>query len=257
MSALVTVIIPTYNSARYLGEAIESVLSQSYRPIEIIVVDDGSTDDSSSVVKSFGTSLIRYHHQSNQGTAAARNKGLELARGHVIAHLDADDLWEKNKLTLQMNAIQVADHYHSNEPRPDIISGHVNEFYSPDLPSSHRERLRPPRQTVPGHVVSAMLVSREIHERVGPWDTSLSVGQDLDWIQRAQEMGIRTRMLPDVVLYRRLHASNKGLVHSDAIAQKLRILKASIERRRARGSGVQYFNLGGQQPRRTKSPPYR
>ena len=98
---LVSVIIPVYNGELYLDEAIESALGQPYRPIEVIVVDDGSTDGSAEVAKQFD-SPMRYCFQPNAGLGAARNKGISLAQGSFFAFLDADDLWLENKLTRQM-----------------------------------------------------------------------------------------------------------------------------------------------------------
>jgi len=100
MHPLVSVIIPTFNQSAYLVQAIGSVLAQTYAAVEVIVIDDGSTDDTPQAVASFGTH-VRYFRQDNRGTAAARNAGIAQARGSLIAFLDHDDLWEPQKLQLQ------------------------------------------------------------------------------------------------------------------------------------------------------------
>src|SRR4029079_2498347 len=97
---LVSVIVPVYNGERYLREALESVFAQTYRAIEVIVVDDGSPDDSGTIGQSFPE--VRYIHQTNQGVAAARNNGIEAARGEFFAFLDQDDLWVPEKLNVQV-----------------------------------------------------------------------------------------------------------------------------------------------------------
>src|SRR6476619_4299573 len=97
---LVSVIIPVYNGARYLRAALESVFAQSYCNFEVIVVDDGSVDDSGVIAQSFPE--VRYINQTNQGVAAARNHGIEVARGEYFAFLDQDDLWTPEKLKLQI-----------------------------------------------------------------------------------------------------------------------------------------------------------
>jgi len=97
----VSVIIPTYNRAGFLAEAIESVLSQSYQDFELIIIDDGSEDQTREVVRSFGDGIV-YHFQPNAGISSARNRGLECARGTYIAFLDSDDLWKRHKLRIQM-----------------------------------------------------------------------------------------------------------------------------------------------------------
>jgi glycosyltransferase involved in cell wall biosynthesis len=98
---LVSVIIPTYNRAYIVGHAVDSVLAQTYSNIEIIIVDDGSTDDTRSVIAKYD-SRVRYAHQNNGGVPAARNHGFSLARGEFIALLDSDDAWHPNKLELQI-----------------------------------------------------------------------------------------------------------------------------------------------------------
>ena len=105
---MISVIIPTYNRAPCLGEAIQSVLDQDYfmrngsSSFELLVVDDGSTDSTRDVVHSFGK-RVRYHFQPNRGVSVARNKGLDLAQGDYIAFLDSDDLWEKEKIGIQLS----------------------------------------------------------------------------------------------------------------------------------------------------------
>jgi len=98
----VSVIIPTFNSAEYIEEALESVFEQTFQDFEIIVVDDGSTDETGEVLKKYGD-RIRYIYQENNGPAGARNRGIRVARGEYIAFLDADDLWVSTKLEKQVD----------------------------------------------------------------------------------------------------------------------------------------------------------
>src|SRR5713101_9096613 len=104
MAIRISVLIPAYNAAPYLKEAIESALSQSYAPHEIIVVDDGSTDGTADIARSFG-SQVRLLQHANRGVAASRNRGIEEATGDWIALLDADDLFLPDKLLLQVRAV--------------------------------------------------------------------------------------------------------------------------------------------------------
>lgn len=108
MSVAVSVIIPTYNRATLVKEAVESVLRQTYRDVELIVVDDGSTDDTEAALRQFGDA-IRYVKQPNRGMSSARNHGIALARGRYVALLDSDDIWLEDKLELQ---IALLEHYH-------------------------------------------------------------------------------------------------------------------------------------------------
>ncbi len=224
----VSVIIPVFNCERYLGEAIESVLAQSRRPDQVIVVDDGSTDGSAAVAQSFGSS-IQYRFQSNQGTGAARNTGLKLAEGEFIAFLDADDLWVEHRLRRQLDAFEA-------NPDLDIVSGYVEQFHSPELDEDFKRRISCPSQPIPGYVVVAMLIKRKVFDRVGPFETTWQVGAEMSWHLRLQEVGMRMSMLPDVVLRRRLHENNKGITQREFAGQRARILKAALDRRR-RGPG--------------------
>lgn len=224
--ALVSVIIPVYNGERYLAETINSVLAQTYQSLDVIVVDDGSTDGSAGVAKSFG-SLLRYYHQPNQGTAAAFNHGIGFARGAYFTFLGADDLWTENKLQIQMAAF--ADH-----PQVDIVSGQVREFFSPELDESMKKKIRCSQKLLPGHVLPAMLIKRNAFFRVGLFEPQWVVGAEMSWYLRAMEAGLQVIILPDLVLWRRIHAHNKGITKRSLINQRVQILKASLDRRRGK-----------------------
>jgi glycosyltransferase involved in cell wall biosynthesis len=222
---LVSVVIPVYNCERYLAEAIESVLAQTYRPIEIIVVDDGSTDGSAQVAKRF-TDSVRYCFQANSGTSAARNRGASLASGTFFAFLDADDLWVVDKLTRQMAVF-------GDDPGLDVVFGHVQQFCSPELDEHIKKTLYCPAEAMPGYLPGAMLIKRDAFLRVGPFETDWQAAEALAWYSRVVEKGLRSLMLSDVVLRRRLHISNKGIDERTLQRKEyLRILKASLDRRR-------------------------
>lgn len=107
---MVSVIIPMYNSERYIGQTLESVLCQTYKYIEIIIIDDGSNDKSSLIieklVEEYGDEKIKYYYQENSGVSVARNNGINKASGKYIAFLDSDDLWEKSKIEKQINLME-------------------------------------------------------------------------------------------------------------------------------------------------------
>src|ERR1051326_205992 len=106
----VSVIIPTYNSAHYLADAVESVLSQTFQDIEVLIIDDGSTDETETVIQRYG-SLVRCFRQRNSGVAVARNRGIEESRGEYVAFLDADDTWLPHKLERQLAALDECSDY--------------------------------------------------------------------------------------------------------------------------------------------------
>ena len=223
-SPLVSVMIPVYNCEQYLAEAIESIVDQTYSTIEIIVVDDGSTDGTGEMVKQSFPS-VRYCYQDKAGTGAARNRGIAMAQGSFFAFLDADDLWLKDKLTIQMAA------FHNN-PETEIVFGHVKQFHSPELDESTKNIIHCPDEVMPGFLPCTMLIKRDSFFHVGLFETSWQVGQDVSWIMRAKEQGLRMIMLQDLVYMRRLHKNNKGITQRHFIKDRVRILKASIDRRR-------------------------
>lgn len=231
MNPLISVMIGAYNAAPYLGEAIDSVFAQDYEPIELIVVDDGSTDGTADVARSFAE--VQVIQQENGGNGAARNRAVENASGELYAFLDADDRFTPGKLTLQKVALDA-------DPGLDIVFGHVREFLSPELDEETRARLRPPApDPMPWTAPNLMLVRRESFERVGPFTTAVRVGVTVDWFARAAEAGLRYSILPDVVLERRLHTQNNGLRESASRSQYLKVIRQAMERRRAAADAAQ------------------
>jgi glycosyltransferase involved in cell wall biosynthesis len=224
---LVSVVIPVYNGERYLAEAIESVLGQPYRPLELLVVDDGSADGSAEVAGRYDTPvrLIRALHE---GAAAARNRGAEAAEGSYLAFLDADDLWTAGKLPLQVARLE-------SDAALDAAFGTVEHFYSPELDQAARNTIECPGGAMPAYHPGAMLIRTEAFRRVGPFQTCWQVGEFMDWYLRAQEAGLMSVMLPDVVMRRRLHGANLGLRARPARVDYARILKAALDRRRKNG----------------------
>jgi glycosyltransferase involved in cell wall biosynthesis len=222
---LITVIIGAYNAERYLGEAIESVLAQTYRDFELIVVDDGSTDRTGEIAESYGD-RVRCIRQVNGGMAASRNRAIPEARGDYLAFLDADDRFPPAKLEQQLAAFEA-------DPELDVVYGHVTEFLSPDLDEAARALLRAPEHDVPWPTPNLMLVKRESFLRVGLFSTDLKVGIGVDWHARANELGLRSATPPILALERRLHAENNGIRQREAKPQYLHVLKAALDRRRA------------------------
>lgn len=225
---LISVIIPTYNCAHYLGEAVASVLSQAYSAIEVLVVDDGSTDATAQVAAEFG-GRIRYFRQANGGIGAARNSGLAHARGDFIAYLDADDLYVPGRLARQMDCL-------ARDPGLDCVQGLMLQFISPELGEDFAATVRVDTQrALAAPMAGTTLIRRDALDRVGPWSTTLTVGTDLDWCARMQEAGIGSLMLQEVLLRRRIHRSNTNLVHAGRRNERLHVLKAMLDRRRGAG----------------------
>jgi glycosyltransferase involved in cell wall biosynthesis len=226
LERLVTVAITVYDGAPYLAEAIDSVLEQSHRPLELIVVDDGSTDGSGEIARSYGSAL-RFARQENAGLGAARNSAIELAEGRYYAFLDADDRFVPGKLERQLQILDA-------EPEVDMVFGHMTEFVSPEIDEDARALLREPVHDEPWRTPNLMLVRREAFHRVGPFSDTLRVGIGVDWYARAVDSGLKEAVPPFLVLERRLHTSNNGIRQRDARHQYLHVLKESLDRKRER-----------------------
>jgi glycosyltransferase involved in cell wall biosynthesis len=233
---LISCIVPVYNGEPYLAEALDSILAQTHRPLEIIVVDDGSTDGTATVVSSYG-SQIQYIKQGNAGPATARNLGLNIARGDYVAFLDADDLWHPEKMERQMARFR-------DRLELDICVGCVQNFWIAEL-KEEAERFRDHRiaKPVPGYVTGTLLAKKALFDSIGHFNTDLKHGDAQEWFMRAAEQGAVMELLPDVLLYRRLHRSNFSRVLTDAYQDHLRIIKASLDRRRRMGGLVEAYKF--------------
>jgi glycosyltransferase involved in cell wall biosynthesis len=193
----------------------------------LIIVDDGSIDNTAKVAESFG-SLIRYHYQINAGTGAARNQGIKMAKGDYFAFLDADDLWMADKMNHQWISFE-------EDPRLDMAFGHIQQFYSPELPQAEKDRTRIPVEIMPGHHAGTMLIKKEAFLRTGLFKEELRVGEFIDWYARAAELNLKSIMLPDVLMKRRIHGTNLGIYQRDQRSGYVHVLKAALDRRRAGG----------------------
>ncbi|MGH7719384.1 MAG: glycosyltransferase family A protein [Gemmatimonadaceae bacterium] len=223
MQPLVSCVIPVYNGARYLGEAIDSALGQSYPAIEVLVVDDGSTDDSGAVAAAYGE-RVRYFRQENAGPPAARNTGVREARGEVIAFLDSDDLWHGEKIERQVAQFQV-------RPELDGCLCHAKLFWIDELREEGARYESHPRAQPPGYGSTTLMARRELFRKIGDFDPKLRFGDLIDWFLRVQRHGALFEMLPDVLAYRRMHHTNLSR-QAHGRAQFVDIVKSALDRKR-------------------------
>lgn len=193
----ISVVIPAWNAARYIGDAVDSILSQSAAPDEIIIVDDGSTDSTAECVRKFG-SRVTLIAQPNAGVAAARNRGIAAAQGEAIALLDADDLMAPRRIELQRAVL-------AQDPDCAIALGKQLTFRSEQERLALGDSKVDPSTVRPGYVPSAAMIRAGVFGLVGPFDAALRIGDFLDWIARAKSRGAAIKEMDQVVAYRRLH----------------------------------------------------
>jgi glycosyltransferase involved in cell wall biosynthesis len=231
----VSVLIVVRDGEAYLAPAIESALAQQHAPLEVLVVDDGSSDATVAVAQRFGPP-VRCISQGRRGIGAARNLAVRASRGEYLAFLDADDVWTPHKTSCQLEAFAA-------DASLDIVLGQHREFISADLDPATARRLACRSDWEPGYHAGAALMRRSLFERIGLFREDLTTGEYLDWIARAHEHGVREKLLDDRVVMRRIHGSNHGLIHAYARTDYARLLKSALDRRRAAADPAQ------QQPR--------
>jgi glycosyltransferase involved in cell wall biosynthesis len=192
---LVTCIIPAYNREKYIESAIESVLNQTYKNMEIIVVDDGSTDNIRKLVENL-KGKVKYVWQPNSGSAAARNLGISKASGDFIGFLDSDDMWDKNKIFLQLECFE-------NNPEIDVCLCNIK------IINEKEKRISDDQYVIvtPYHLCS-VLINTDALNKVGLFNANLKFGEDTDWFMRIRELNIPVKILNDTLVYIRLHEDN-------------------------------------------------
>ena len=195
---LISVIIPVFNGADYLRQAIESVLAQVYQPIEVVVVNDGSADDSDAIILSYGDK-IRYFQQINKGVASARNLGIQMSEGMYVSFLDQDDWYPLDRFSVLLSQAQL---------HKTMITMGSSQFVF----ENEQSRLRWPH-IIPNEqkfikLFGAGLFRKDVFDMNGLLETSLGSGDDLEWFYRLKQSNIEIRAIPDLVLFYRQHTAN-------------------------------------------------
>lgn len=223
---LVSVIIPNYNHARFLGDAVRSVLEQTYRPVEIIVVDDGSTDNSGEVAAGFGEQ-IRYIYQTNAGLSAARNTGLRAAKGDLIGVLDADDMYEPNFLATLVAALQAdpeADGVYCGYQFVDETNNPLPQIENRPVPSADLYTA-----LLDGNffVPESVFLRRRVYDVVGFFDESLRACEDWDvWLRAAKKF--RLIHSPHILTRHRVLAGSMSTDPLRMLTARLAVLKKHV-----------------------------
>jgi glycosyltransferase involved in cell wall biosynthesis len=204
MNPKVSIIIPAYNQGHYLSKALQSTLDQSYSDFEVVVVDDGSTDDTKAVTQVFSDERIQYLYQENQGLSAARNTGVQNTSGEFLTYLDSDDMFVTEKLQLMVDALEAHPEYGFVAGQAIIIDendGQQGQIFDRPAPENPEELLL----WNPFHV-SGVMLRRSWQERAGLFDENLRAYEDWDMWLRLGRLGCKMGWVPKPVSLYRFHS---------------------------------------------------
>lgn len=213
----ISAIIPLYNCPQFIGEAVHSILEQTLPAFEIIVVDDGSTDNSLAAVPQHPK--IRLIPRPHAGLAATLNHGVSCALGSILTFLDNDDRWLPTKLEQQVAQLR-------SEAKPDLIFCQARVFHDGDR--HYREH-----DAINGVSKSGMMLRRSVFDQIGPFPEAANQHDFIGWYARAKELGLSTTIVPEILYERRIHDQNDGILQRDRQRSNyFSSIKAIIDRRR-------------------------
>jgi len=215
---LISVILPVYNGKKYIKSAIESVLSQTYTNIELLIVDDGSTDKTKDIVSKYISKNVKYIYQKNSGPASARNTALSMAKGDYIAFIDYDDIWYKHKLETQLEYIR------SSQKLDAVYCPHkliINNKKTPHNPDNYNYE-----------TISGFLVKSNVFYKIGMFNEAYYLASDFDFFQRLKEANFQSELMKEILFDRLIHNDNISLNFSLNKKYLFKILAESIKRKK-------------------------
>ncbi|MBL1211025.1 MAG: glycosyltransferase [Geminocystis sp. GBBB08] len=224
---LVSVIIVVKNGEKFLQTAIKSVLNQTYKNYEIIVIDGNSNDKTPIIAQSYPQ--IRYFLQNSQGIADAYNQGIDEAKAELITFLSCDDIWTHDKLKIQVD-------YMIDNPQIQGVIGKVKFFLEEGnlLPSGFKTELLEGDHIA--KIMETLMVRKSVFEKVGNFNPEFWVAEDTDWFARCNDENISIKVIDQVFLHKRIHNNNNSIIHPEQNKNLLKILRESIHRKRKKFS---------------------
>jgi glycosyltransferase involved in cell wall biosynthesis len=235
----VGVVLPVYNGAAFLPEALASIAAQNLNPVDIVAVDDGSLDGSAELLERFGARVLR---TDRVGPALARDTGIRAVAGDLVACLDQDDRWRPTKLARQV-AVMAA------EPHTSFVGALCTTFLEPGTERPDWWKPAWDRGAAdPSLAPSATLYRRSAFERAGGFaDSGVRISEDVAWTARAHDLGLLSKVLDEILVERRIHGNNTSADQNLRVREHLAIVRESLARRRSRGLA----NVHGDVPNRT------
>ncbi|WP_372519746.1 glycosyltransferase [Candidatus Ruminimicrobiellum ovillum] len=210
---LISIMMPTYNNGKYIKQAIESIYAQNYDNIEIIVVDDGSTDNTKEILKQYKD--IKYFYIEHKGIPFARNVALENSKGEYIAFCDSDDYWLPNKINKQMQ-------YFKDHPNCEIVfTKYENFFENENLKTNRRAVYEKKVEDVFKQYLPSSIVKKSLFDKYGFFDENFNVSEDTEFLYRIFKKGIKVNnIIPEVLYKRRIHGKNVSLKYNTDAVKK-------------------------------------
>lgn len=222
---LVTAVIPVHNGEKFICEALANIKSQHYPSLEIIIVDDGSTDNSKKIVTGLKDDIRYFSLDENSGPSFARNRGIRDASGEFIVFLDVDDLWPENNLDILVKEI-------TSSPGLDVVHGYAQVMkYNKKI--NDYEYVGGPKDSF-RHYIGAGIYRKTVFRKVGLFNEILRFGEDEDWYRRAFEMGVNIKRIDDTTLFVRRHESNMTRNKNLVELNTFKVLKMSIDRKKSK-----------------------
>jgi len=230
---LVSVVIPVRDGEEFLAAAIDSVLAQTYSPLEVIVVDDGSRDGSAAIAA--GYDEVRVVSPPSPGLGAARNRGIAESTGDYLVFQDADDLMKAEKVARQVAHLEAHPEYDVVLTRQELLlePGAPLPFWAREqggqllLPEGHDHR------QMPGPHIMTMLGRRRAFDLAGPFPEDMPRAEDIDWLFRAYEAGVGITSLDEELLIRRIHPHNLTQNEEESRRWLMEAFRRRVARRRA------------------------
>ncbi len=230
-ASTVSCIVPTFDAGQHLAGALECIVGQTHPPTEVLVVDDGSSDDTVAIGRAWGDP-VRVVEQPTSGPAATRNRGAAEATGDLLAFLDPDDRWLPHKLEVQVAHL-------AGDAGAGGCVGRVRQVWSEGFDAeaaAYAAHERMATEGVPGYATTSLLVRREAWAEVGPLDPERWFSDATEWFVRARDLGVRIDLLDDVLTLHRLHDRNLTRRRTaDSAAEFLDLVHQRLQARRTTG----------------------